>query len=125
MQRLVKVSSQLLSQAKPVQSTFSAFTTATKKKYYLLHYNYVDDMMAKRDAFRAGHLKLLEKLKDEGYIIMAGAYPTKPYGAAFVFKSTDTKIVEQFVRDDPYNQNDLVTSYNIREWAVPVKVSGI
>jgi len=37
-----------------------------------------------------------------------------------VLRVADRGIIEAFVRDDPYVQNGLVTSWNIREWSVAV-----
>jgi len=39
-------------------------------------------------------------------------------GAALVFKADDRSVVEDFVRNDPYVKNGLITDWKIREWTV-------
>ena len=86
--------------------------------YFLLFYDYVEDILEKRDPFRPGHLGLVESLIAEGKMAMAGALTDPVDGAVFVFKTEDIADIEQFVESDPYNQNGLVTGYKIRPWTV-------
>ena len=88
--------------------------------YYVLLYDYVKDVAERRTPFRQTHLGMLGKLKDEGKVLMAGAWSDPLDGAAFVFKGPDKSVVEDFVRVDPYVANGLVTQWRVREWNVVV-----
>ena len=88
--------------------------------YWLLFYDVVDDYIARRAEFRAAHLGLAQSQQRMGFLVMAGAYDDPADGAALVFKADDRAIVEQFVRDDPYVVNGLVTSWTIRRWNVVI-----
>jgi uncharacterized protein YciI len=41
-------------------------------------------------------------------------------GAALVFKVDNLSVVEDFVNNDPYVQNGLITSWKIRDWMVVI-----
>ena len=88
--------------------------------YYVLLYDYVKDVAERRAPLRQTHLGLLNKLKDEGKVLMAGAWNDPLDGAAFIFKGPDKTVVESFVKADPYVVNGLVTQWRVREWNVVV-----
>jgi uncharacterized protein YciI len=88
--------------------------------YFMLFYDYVKDVAERRTPHRPAHLALLNKLRDEGKVVMAGAWNNPLDGAAFVFKADDRTVVEAFTKADPYVQNGLVTGWRIREWNVVV-----
>ena len=70
--------------------------------YFLLFYDYVEDILEKRDPFRPGHLALVESLIGEDKVAMAGALTDPVDGAVFVFKTQDKADIENFVKNDPY-----------------------
>ena len=86
--------------------------------YFLLFYDYVEDILERRDPFRPGHLAQVESLISEDKMAMAGALTDPVDGAVFVFKTEDINDIENFVKNDPYFQNNLVTGYRIRPWTV-------
>ena len=88
--------------------------------YYMLLYDYVEDVGDKRAPYRAAHLDLLEGLVRQGEVVMGGAWTDPLDGAAIVFKAQDRSAVEAFVRTDPYVANGLVTSWRVREWNVVI-----
>ena len=51
---------------------------------------------------------------------MAGALTDPVDGAIFIFKNVSKDEIEAFVKDDPYVQNNLVPSYEIRPYMVVV-----
>ncbi|RMX64451.1 hypothetical protein DD238_006388 [Peronospora effusa] len=95
-------------------------TAAGDEKFYILRYDYVDDILHRRGPFRTEHLKRAVNLKQDGYIVMGGALVNPPDAGVFIFNVTDKEVIENFVKEDPYVLNDLVTSYSIREWTVVV-----
>ena len=88
--------------------------------YYILFYNYVDNIIEKRVPFREAHLALATSFVQSGELLLGGAFANPADGAILIFKVGNKTQVEAFVKQDPYVQNGLVTSWNIREWSVVV-----
>ncbi|NIS07166.1 MAG: hypothetical protein GWN21_18320 [Gammaproteobacteria bacterium] len=88
--------------------------------YFILFYDYVDNVMELRTPHRAAHLALVEEYVDRGELILGGAFANPVDGAAIVFKVEDRGKIEEFVEKDPYFINGLVTAWRIREWTVVV-----
>ena len=88
--------------------------------YYLLHYEYVEDIVSKREPYRDQHLRLLNALQDNDQVILAGAVGNPVTGATFVFKVHSEDIIQSFVNNDPYVANQLVTEFVIEPWTVVV-----
>ncbi len=87
--------------------------------YCALFYEYGPDVLERRKPYREAHLELLQRLHEEGRLVMAGAFQP-PDGALLVFWVDAPSEVESFVQADPYVQNGLVASWRIREWTVVV-----
>ena len=88
--------------------------------YYLLFYHAVEGYMEKRAPFRDEHLRLVKESHERGELIMAGALADPADQAVLVFRTPDTKIIEEFVRNDPYVRNGLIAKWEIRAWTVVV-----
>ncbi|GLC50262.1 hypothetical protein PLESTB_000360200 [Pleodorina starrii] len=97
-----------------------ASAAAPPPKYFLLEYKYVPDILEKRTPFRAAHIDGAKKQAEAGKMVMAGAFGETPDGALFVFKDSTREEIEQFVQADPYVQNGLVPSWQIKPYAVVV-----
>jgi uncharacterized protein YciI len=87
--------------------------------HWLLTYDYVDDIAARRAPFREAHLGLVRDRHDRGLLLMAGAVGDPIEGAVFVF-AADDQAVEDFVAQDPYVKEGLVTGWRVRPWNVVV-----
>jgi len=88
--------------------------------HFLLLYDFVDDMPARRVAFRDAHLALARAAHERGELLIAGAFAEPPNGAVLVFRGDDAAAAEAFVAADPYVANGLVTAWRIRPWLVGV-----
>ena len=88
--------------------------------YYLLLYDYVENIVERRAPYREEHLRLAEGLRQRGQLVMGGALADPADGAVIVFRTTNASVVEDFVRKDPYVTNGLVTRWRIRPWKVVV-----
>ncbi len=88
--------------------------------HWLLTYDYVDDIATRRTPFREAHLGLVRELHDRGALLMAGAVGDPIEGALLVFTATDQAVVEEFVAQDPYVREGLVTGWQVRPWNVVV-----
>jgi uncharacterized protein YciI len=86
--------------------------------YYCLFYDYVDNALEKRTPFRPGHLNLVKDFQAQGKLILAGAYNDPLDGALLIFKAESPLDLENFVEQDPYVKNGLVTNWKIRAWNV-------
>jgi uncharacterized protein YciI len=90
------------------------------KTYWLLFYDYVDDVLERRGPFRAEHLERAQAARDRGELSMAGALAEPVDGALFMFTVDDPSAIEQFVAGDPYVKSGLVTGWRIRPWTVVI-----
>lgn len=88
--------------------------------YSLLFYDYVDDIGERRAPFREAHLALAREMHERGVLLMAGALVEPLDGAVLAFVTDDRSIVENFVAQDPYVREGLVTSWRIRSWNVVI-----
>jgi uncharacterized protein len=86
--------------------------------YFLLYYDYVENIIEKRVPFREAHLGLVGEYVERGEIILAGAYANPVDGAVLVFKVGSQAKIEEFMKEDPYVNNGLVIGCQIREWTV-------
>ncbi|KAG7376523.1 hypothetical protein PHYPSEUDO_013218 [Phytophthora pseudosyringae] len=102
----------------PLSRAMSA--AAPDKKFYILRYEYVGDILDRRGPFRAEHLERAVTAKKDGHVVMGGALVNPPDAGVFIFNVADKQLIEDFAKDDPYVLNDLVTSFSIREWTVVV-----
>ncbi|MCU0233028.1 MAG: YciI-like protein [Thermoanaerobaculales bacterium] len=87
--------------------------------HFLLLYDFVEDMAARRIPFREAHLTLARAAHGRGELLMAGAFDDPLDGAVLVF-SGERAVVESFLAADPYVANGLVTSWRVRAWQVGV-----
>lgn len=88
--------------------------------YYMLLYDYVENVVERRQPYRAEHVALAQEHVDRGVLLMAGAWADPVDGAAFVFRAEDPELIEEFVSRDPYVEHGIVTGWRIREWTVVV-----
>lgn len=88
--------------------------------YYILLYDVIDDYVNKRAPYRDEHLRIANEAVEKGQLILGGAFANPVDGAALVFKTNDRSVVEDFVKNDPYVQNGLITDWKIREWTVVI-----
>ena len=70
-------------------------------QHFVLTYRYVDDYMARRDAFRAEHLARLQKAVDDGLVLAAGVLP-ESLSALIVCRANSADELRAFAKDDPY-----------------------
>ena len=88
--------------------------------YWLLLYDLADDYLERRPPLRPAHLALAKAAEQAGSLVLAGAVDDPVDLAVLVFHADDPSIVEEFVRNDPYVEEGLVTSWHIRRWNVVI-----
>jgi uncharacterized protein YciI len=88
---------------------------------FMLTYTYVPEMTERRQPHRAAHLARLESARDEGLLLLAGAFADPVDGALLLFEAEDAGQILAWVAGDPYNQAGLIRSAEVREINVAVR----
>lgn len=88
--------------------------------YLLLVYDYVDDILTRREEHRAAHLEHARAAKERGELLNVGAVGAPPSGALFVFADIGVGAVEQYAAEDSYVRAGLVVGRRVEPWAVVV-----
>lgn len=81
-------------------------------------YETFEDALAKAPDAIAAHLKRSKELHAQGKIMMAGAFlnnPAEPLSTMAILTSREA--AEEYMRDDPFVLNGMVSKWYIREWA--------
>lgn len=97
--------------------TVPALPTGT---YQVLTYDYVADVLERRDPYRPAHLEHARQAQRRGELVNVGAVGSPPVGALFVFADVDPSVVQEYARADPYVQAGLVTGHRVQPWTVVV-----
>ncbi|HTK06857.1 MAG TPA: YciI family protein [Ktedonobacteraceae bacterium] len=77
-----------------------------------------EDAVAQQPAMVAAHIARSKEWHARGTLLMAGAFlnnPQEPLSTMAV--STTREAAEEYIKGDPFVQNDLVRTWYIREWA--------
>lgn len=88
--------------------------------HFLLFYDVAADYLSRRGEFRAEHLALAWRYVDRGALLLGGAVGDPVEGTLLVFRCDDPGTVEEFVKEDPYVANGLVSAWRVRPWATVV-----
>ena len=64
--------------------------------YFALFYNFVENILEKRQPYREEHLKLLQGTHAEGLLLQAGAFDP-PEQSLLIFKADSADVVESFL----------------------------
>lgn len=89
-------------------------------QFYVLIYYVVDDYISRRVQYRDEHIQLAREAHRRGELLLGGAFADPVDQALLVFRVPNRSVVEDFVRNDPYVANGLVTRWEIRSWTVVI-----
>lgn len=84
--------------------------------HYLLIYQVHDDYVERRQPFRAQHLALAQEYVARGELILGGALDDPVDQAVLLFRVDNPETIEAFVQRDPYVQQGLVRTWQVRKW---------
>lgn len=87
-------------------------------RHLVLFYDYVEDVLERREPHRAEHLERIRAWVEDGRMRMAGALGDPPTGAALVFADVGEDAVAEFAAGDPYVRGGLVTGWRVVPWTV-------
>ena len=88
--------------------------------YTVLFYQTVENYKEKRTPFREQHLAYAAEYHERGLLLLAGAYDEPADGAMLVFKANDSKLAENFAKNDPYVIHGLIKGWFVRKWNVVI-----
>lgn len=88
------------------------------RRLLLLSYDYIPDVVERRQPHREAHLAHIAAWHERGELALAGAVGDPTHGALFGFDVDDPARVEQFAAADPYVQAGLVTARRIEPWTI-------
>ena len=89
-------------------------------KHFLMFYDFVDDCVSKRAAYRSAHLQQAWEAHARGELLLGGALAEPVDGAVLLFAGETPGVAEEFARSDPYVLNGLVLRWRVREWSTGV-----
>lgn len=84
---------------------------------YAVRYDY-SEQAAARDEHRPAHRAFLAALADDGALLLSGPFADSPDGALIVLEADDAEAARALLREDPFQQQGLVESVTVREWAL-------
>lgn len=87
-------------------------------QYRILIYDYVPDIVDRRDPYRPGHLANIAAHVASGAVVIAGAVGVPPHSGHIVFADVDDATISAFVAADPYMTAGLITAWRVEPWAV-------
>lgn len=87
-------------------------------QYRILIYDYVPDIVDRRDLYRPGHLANIAAHVASGAVVIAGAVGVPPHSGHIVFADVDDATISAFVAADPYMTAGLITAWRVEPWAV-------
>ncbi len=85
-------------------------------KHFLLIYDFVDDYIDRRPAFRDAHLAAAWAAADRGEMLLGGALAEPVDTGLLLFAGETADVADAFARADPYVTHDLVKSWKVRPW---------
>ncbi|HET8937199.1 MAG TPA: YciI-like protein [Polyangiales bacterium] len=88
-------------------------------KHFVLMYEFGEDFLTRRGAFRGEHLALARAAVARGELVLGGALVDEASGL-LVFTGETAEVAEGFARVDPYVLNGVVEQYRVREWVTVV-----
>jgi len=82
---------------------------------YVVLYQSADDVASKAPAHFPAHRARIDDFARRGTLVMVGAFgQPQEEGSMAIF--TTREAAEEFVRDDPFVLNGVVSGWQIREW---------
>ncbi len=88
--------------------------------YFVLQYDYIENVVEKRAPLREAHLKLARAAHARGELLLGGALADPVDTGLLVFRVDDRAVVERFVAADPYVKGGIVKAWRVRPWTVVI-----
>ncbi|MGH7555382.1 MAG: YciI-like protein [Longimicrobiales bacterium] len=88
--------------------------------YYILFYDYVENVLERRGPLREKHLGLAKQAHERGELVLAGALSDPVDQGVLVWNVEDRSTIEAFAKSDPYVTGGIVENWRIRPWNVVI-----
>lgn len=89
-------------------------------KHFLLFYETAPNYLERRGEFRGVHLAHANAAVARGDLLLGGALADPVDAAVLLFRGENSKVAEDFAREDPYVANGIVLGWRVREWTTVV-----
>lgn len=86
---------------------------------YAVRYHYSDDT-AGRDEHRPAHREFLSGLAEEGVVVASGPLLDGAAEALLLLEGESPEQIRELLRDDPFAQQGIIESVEVREWDVVI-----
>jgi uncharacterized protein len=83
-------------------------------KYYMLYYKLVPDILTARIPYKEEHMNILHELSSRGLVFVGGEM-IEGFPAVFMFEGENDDILKEWLRRDPYFNNNLVLEYRFNQ----------
>jgi uncharacterized protein YciI len=93
-------------------------------KHFVLIYEFGEDFLTRRVAFREEHLAWARAAAARGEVVLGGRLSDEASGM-LLFKVESGVVAEEFARRDPYVVNGVVVRWRVREWITVVGVDAL
>lgn len=90
------------------------------KTYYILNYKASENFAKEKKQYQNEHKLLMKKAHEKGELILAGGLLKPSNGGMLIFKVQDPKVVEEFVKNDPYVKYGIIKKWEIRPWNIVI-----
>src|SRR5438105_13289248 len=89
--------------------------------HLILFYEVVDDFVAKRQPFRADHLKKAREAYDRGDLVLAGGLLDPVDSAGLLLNGSNPEVAHGFAPSDPYVAIAEVKNCYVRSWMTDLR----
>lgn len=89
-------------------------TSEPQKKYFILNYKLIPDILNARIPFKEEHMSILNELSSRG-LVFVGWEVVEGFPAMFMFESENDDIIKEWLKRDPYFNNGLVAEYHYNQ----------
>jgi uncharacterized protein len=84
--------------------------------YFLLTYEYADNIGELRAQHRPAHLDYLNTLLAAKTLVVSGPLLNPVDGALLIFQAESAAAVETMAKNDPFMAAGLIKAFRVREW---------
>jgi len=79
------------------------------------------DFVERRQPHREAHLARMQRLREEGKVVMGGAWADPADGALVIYRAENLAEARRLVEEDPYFLAGLWPEVRLREWSVVIQ----
>ncbi|CAI7819178.1 unnamed protein product [Closterium sp. NIES-53] len=90
---------------------------ADPKQLFAVIYEYVPDIVTRREKFREEHVQLCRSLAADGKMVAGAATGNPPTGALLIVRANNREeVARDLIEADPYVTEGLVTRHSVEPW---------